>query len=96
MLRFEIEKSPADFLEIIAENHKTLRKQKNITESELAKRSGVSLSSIKRFESTGQIPLESLLKLSQVLNHLDDFDKILNPIKNYEEIEKLFSDKTRR
>lgn len=73
MLKFGIEKSPTDFLVEIAAKHKVLRKQKGLTQSELAKRSGVSLGSVKRFELTGQISLESLLKLSQLLNRINDF-----------------------
>jgi hypothetical protein len=53
------------------------------------------LGSLKRFETTGQISLESLLLLADVLNRLDDFDAVLQPIENSQAIEKLFSDKTR-
>jgi len=95
MTKFGIDKKPYDFLEDLARKHKLIRKQANITQSELAKRSGVSLGSIKRFELTGQISLESLLKLSYILNHLNDFEAIFKPIENLKEVEKLFSDKTR-
>ncbi|WP_353481252.1 helix-turn-helix transcriptional regulator [Haliscomenobacter sp.] len=80
----------------IAKRHKVLRKQAGFSQSELAKRSGVSLGSLKRFETSGQISLESLLLLADVLNRLDDFDAVLKPIENLQAIEKLFSDKTRR
>ena len=96
MVKFGIEKKPYDLLEELALKHKTLRKQAGLTQSELARRSGVSLGSIKRFELTGQISLESLLKLAQILNRINDFELILNPIDNLKEIDKLFSDKTRR
>jgi transcriptional regulator with XRE-family HTH domain len=95
MARYGIDKNPSDFLEELAFRHKTLRKQAGLTQQELARRSGVSLGSIKRFESTGQISLESLLKSVQILNRITDFELILKPIENLEEIEKLFSDKTR-
>ena len=95
MLKFGLNKKPYDFLEEIATRHRTLRKQAGFSQSELAKRSGVSLGSLKRFETTGQISLEALLKLAELLNHLDDFDLILKPVDNFEEIEKLFSDKMR-
>lgn len=95
MNRFSIDKKPFDLLEELALKHKTLRKQAGFTQSELARRSGVSLGSLKRFERTGQISLESLLLLADVLNRLDDFELILNPIENLKEIEKLFSDRTR-
>ena len=94
MARFGIHKKPFDFLEEIALRHKTIRKQAGFSQSELAKRSGVSLGSLKRFETTGQISLESLLKLVEILNRLEDFDLILKPIENLKEIEKLFSYKT--
>jgi hypothetical protein len=55
----------------------------------------VSLGSLKRFESTGEISLASLLQLVEILNRLDDFDLILKPIENLEKIEQLFSDKIR-
>ena len=63
MGKFGIDKNPSDILEDLALRHKTLRKQTGLTQGELAKRSGVSLGSIKRFELSGQISLESLFKL---------------------------------
>ena len=95
MTKFGTEKKPYDFLKELALKHKILRKQADLTQIELAKRSGVSLGSIKRFELTGQISLESLLKLVQILNRLNDFELILKPIENLKGIDKLFSDKTR-
>ena len=95
MVNFSVNKKPYDFLRDIALRHKVLRKQAGFSQSELAKRSGVSLGSLKRFESTGQISLESLLKLTDVLNRLNDFEAILQPLENLDAIEKLFSDKTR-
>ena len=94
-MNFGLSKKPSDSLREIAQRHKVLRKQAGFSQSELAKRSGVSLGSLKRFETTGQISLESLLLLADVLNRLDDFDAVLKPIENLEAIEKLFSDKTR-
>jgi len=95
MVKFGINKKPSDILEDLALKHKTLRKQAGLTQAELARRSGVSLGSIKRFELTGKISLESLLKLAQILNRLNDFELILKPTENLKEIDKLFSDKTR-
>jgi transcriptional regulator with XRE-family HTH domain len=95
MTHFATNKKPYDFLQEIALRHKVLRKQAGFSQSELAKRSGVSLGSLKRFEGTGQISLESLLQLADVLNRLNDFEVILQPLENLDAIEKLFSDKTR-
>lgn len=95
-MKFGLNKKPVDVLQEIAQRHKVLRKQWGYSQSELARRSGVSLGSLKRFETTGQISLESLLLLADVLNRLNDFDALFIPIENLEAIEKLFSDKTRR
>ena len=73
-MNFGLSKKPSDSLREIAQRHKVLRKQAGFSQSELAKRSGVSLGSLKRFETSGQISLESLLLLADVLNRLDDFD----------------------
>lgn len=50
------------------------RKELKISQKEMAKQSGVSYGSIRRFESTGQISLESLMKIARVINSLEDFD----------------------
>ncbi len=95
MSHFAINKKPYGFLQDIASRHKVLRKQAGFSQSELAQRSGVSLGSLKRFEQTGQISLESLLQLADVLNRLNDFETLLQPLENLDAIEKLFSPKTR-
>lgn len=95
MRSFGITKNPADVLEEIALKHKKLRKKQGLSQQELASRSGVSLGSLKRFETTGQISFESLLKLAQILNRLEKFDSLFKPTESTEDIEKLFSDKTR-
>lgn len=60
----------------IAARFKARRLAMNLTQTELAVRSAVTLSSLKRFEREGLIALDSLLKLAMVLNCLDDFDKL--------------------
>jgi transcriptional regulator with XRE-family HTH domain len=60
----------------IAGRFKARRLDLNLTQSELAARSGVTFSSLKRFEREGLIALDSLLNLALVLNCLDDFDKL--------------------
>lgn len=48
----------------------------NLTQEGLSKRSGVALPTLRKFERTGIIAFESLLKLALVLECLGDFDKI--------------------
>ena len=95
-MQYGLNKKPADWMLEMAKRHKMLRKQAGFTQSELARRSGVSLGSLKRFETSGQISIQSLFLLIDVLGRLDDFDTILKPFENMTEIERLFSDKKRR
>ncbi|MBC8555185.1 MAG: XRE family transcriptional regulator [Candidatus Brocadiales bacterium] len=71
--------TPTSVLDQLKSNYKQKRLQYSLTQVGLSSRSGVSLGSIKRFESTGQISLESLLKISLVLECLDDFSQIAIP-----------------
>jgi len=68
--------TPQDTLSEIAERFKARRLAMNLTQERLAARSGVSWSSLKRFERTGLIALDSLLRVALVLNCLSDFDKL--------------------
>jgi transcriptional regulator with XRE-family HTH domain len=78
----------------LANRHKILRKDLGFTQPEIAERSGVSLGSIKRFERTGKISLESLLKLTEVLGRLLEFEQIF--ISDVDpKIENIFSNKTK-
>jgi len=72
MLSF-LPKTPSEVMSELKTNFKTRRKELKITQKELANRSGVSFGSIKRFETSGQISLESLLKVALVLECLDEF-----------------------
>ena len=60
----------------IVERFRDRRLAMNLTQRELAARSGVAWSSLKRFEREGLISLDSLLNLALVLDCLDDFDKL--------------------
>ena len=69
-------KLPSEIQADLAEKARLLRKSKKLSQANLAQRAGVSLGSVKRFEQTGQISLESLLKLAQVLDNLPAFEKL--------------------
>lgn len=62
----------------IAERVKQRRKECKLTQQGLAKKSGVSYASIRRFESTGEISFTSLLKIANALNALADFNMLFN------------------
>jgi len=93
MRRYSINKLPTDVLLNTAKKVRELRKEAGYSQAELARRSGVSLGSVKRFEITGQISMVSFLKVFHLLNRLEEFDVILQPGENLEEIEKLFTNK---
>jgi len=76
---FSIDKQPSEIALLLAQKTRVLRKDKGYSQKELAERCGVSLASIKRFEQSGQISLESLLKIAHLLGKLNDFESILNP-----------------
>ena len=73
------QKSPKEIMTLLSENIIILRKQIKMSQIELSQRSGVSYASIRKFESTGIISLESLLKISEALKRLTDFESILLP-----------------
>ena len=78
MLSINIQ-TPETVMEILRDKFKTRRLSLKLTQEGLAKRSGVSLGSIKRFENTTEISLHSLLKIALVLECLDDFTTIAEP-----------------
>ena len=55
---------------------KKKRKAVKISQKALAEQSGVSYASIRRFESTGEISLVSLLKIAHALQCLKDFEEL--------------------
>ena len=72
-------KLPNEILSEIAARARGRRKDLRLSQETLAARSGVSFGSVKRFETTGQISLESLLKIAVTLNALKDFDALFAP-----------------
>lgn len=78
------QKLPQDVMREIAERARKMRKQRKYSQAELADRSGVSLGSLKRFESTGKISLEALLKLAFALSSTAEFE-ILFPVRDQPE-----------
>ncbi|PKQ66631.1 transcriptional regulator [Labilibaculum manganireducens] len=90
---YSLSTTPSDISRALAERHKLLRKQLKLSQFEMAERSGVSLGSLKRFENTGKISLESLLKLAHLMNRLEDFEKVFQAQEDQSGIENLFTSK---
>lgn len=60
----------------LAGRFKARRLSGALTQRDLSMRAGMSLGSLKRFEATGLIALDSLLRLALALGCLEDFDQI--------------------
>jgi transcriptional regulator with XRE-family HTH domain len=67
------QKTPADIAADIAGALRARRKEHGYSQKELSRKSGVSLGSLKRFETQHEISLISLIKLSIALDCEDDF-----------------------
>ena len=73
------QKTPKEIMILLSKNIIALRKQEKMSQRELSERSGVAYASIRKFESTGIISLEPLLKICEALKRLTDFESILLP-----------------
>lgn len=69
--------TPEQVGKTLAARAKALRLARGWKRVTLAKRSGVSLASLRRFEESGRVSLGNLLDLAFALNRLDDFDVLL-------------------
>ena len=65
--------TPADVMLQTAQHAKTLRLEQNITQQELADKAGIAVGTVKRFEKTGEVQFNHLLRIALVLGRLDDF-----------------------
>ena len=91
MNTFNFLKSPNQINKDIAARIKARRKEQKITQVQLSNRSEVSLGSIKRFETTGEISLTSLIKIAFVLGLEDDFDTLFVK-KGYSSIQEVINE----
>jgi len=74
----------------LAQRSRDLRKANKLSQQELADRSGVSLGSLKRFESTGKISLESLVKIMAAMARSNELDDLMRPKETPRSIDELF------
>lgn len=71
--------TPQEMQKVIAQQARDRRLALNLSQKTLSEKSGVSYGSLKKFEQTGKISLESLLKLALVLETMDDFKALFAP-----------------
>lgn len=77
----------------IAKRFVVIRKNKKVSQQRLSVISGVSYASIRRFETTGEISLSSLVKLALALQLYDDLDNLFRNRQTYKTIEEVINDR---
>ena len=65
---------PGDVLAGVAAREKALRKKQGFSQEALARKAGVSLGSLRRFEQTGRIAFDSLVAISFALGCESELD----------------------
>ena len=68
--------SPHEMAKNIAKRAKAKRLSLNLSQQTLSQASGVSYGTLKKFERTGQVSLESLLKIALALDELEKFEHL--------------------
>lgn len=93
MIDFE-QKTAREIAAETAARVKRRRKEAHLTQKELAARSGMSYSSYKRFEQTGEISFPSLIAIGIALRKESDFDQLFEK-RGYSSIDEVIEE-TRR
>lgn len=91
-------KTPKEAAIALSRRAKELRLSKNWKRSTLSKRSGVSISTLRRFEQNAQISLANLLKIMSTFGRIDEMDRLLLPpaIQSIDDLDRKKSKKRKR
>lgn len=87
-------KAPIELAKDLSKRAKQKRIQLNLTQQELAERSGVSFGSVKRFEQKGEVSLKHLLRMAIVLRSADDFELLFKE-QRYSSIDDVIREKSK-
>jgi transcriptional regulator with XRE-family HTH domain len=71
--------TPAEIAQVIGSRARELRLQRNLTQVGLSKRASVSLPSIKRFEHSGKIAFDALIRIAIALDAITAFEDLFGP-----------------
>ena len=88
--QFLNQKTPNEIAKDLADKIKEHRKKLKISQEKLAQKSGVSLGSIKRFETKYEISLQALIKIAIALDLDGDFEKLFSN-KTYTSIDEVIN-----
>jgi len=75
---FNVQKTPAQISSGVAKRAAKRRKELGLSQAELAERAAVSLGSLRRFEQTGAIAFESLVRICFALGCENDLDALFS------------------
>ena len=89
---FSFLKSPNQVNKDLAQRIRSRRKEQKYSQEKSSKCSDVSLGSIKRFETTGEISLTSLIKIAFALGLEGDFDQLFSK-KSYSSIQEVIDER---
>ena len=84
------QRTPNEIAKNLTDKIKLRRKQLKFSQEFLAQKSGVSLGSIKRFETKHEISLQSLIKIAIALEVENDFENLFAK-KNYFSIKEIIN-----
>lgn len=68
--------TPLEVARAVAQRAKQRRTSLRLTQSELAKKAGLPLSTLRRFEQTGRISFEGLLRIAFAMDCMEDFKSL--------------------
>lgn len=90
--------TPSEIALYIAAQMRAKRLAMNFSQKTLSAHAAISLGVLKKFEQTGKISLESLLKLALVLRKLEAFRSVFNepPSTRFSSLDELLKDKKRQ
>ncbi len=69
--------TPTEICAELGQRCKRMRLQANLSQLELAQRCGVSLSSIRRLEASGQATLDLVVRVTQALHQVSQLENLL-------------------
>jgi transcriptional regulator with XRE-family HTH domain len=88
------QKTPAQIAAELAAAVRARRKEHGYSQLDLSKKAGVSLGSLKRFETQHEISLKSLIKISIALSCEEDFAQLFAK-KHYQSIQEIIDEQNR-
>ena len=88
--------SPGDVVADVAKRARALRLQANLTQEGLAVRAGMSTASLKRFERTGLIAFDALVRIAFALSAEKEFAALFPPVAFQSIEDVLRKEKTRK